>query len=110
MKLDNESVLRESGKHDLDSSVSSSMSALSPSASSPHPFSDTDSTGTTGTTENSDALKTSTPSLGAYYVAKENKLQNDMLFEEPATYQNDTSHSTEGKADDEDDDIPYSMI
>jgi len=107
IKSDNESASNYR-VNNLDSSVSSSMSALSPSASSPHPFSDTDST---GTTENSDALKTSTPSLGAYHAAgKENRPQNNVLFEESVTYQNDTSHSTEDKADDEDDGIPYSMI
>ena len=113
MEHDNESVYHKSGKykvHALDSSLSSNVTTLSPS--SHHPMSDTDSTA-----ENSDALsppfsvkKTSTPSS----QFGKDRLQNDVLFEEPETYQNDTSHSTEGKADDEEDeddnDIPYSMI
>ena len=108
-ELDNESMHHESGSHsmhDLDSS-SSNIGTLSPS--SHQLLSDIDSA-----TENSDAAFSppssvkETSTLSSQF-GKENMLQDGVL---PGGYQNDTSHSTEGKADDEDDDddIPYSMI
>ena len=100
--------LEDYSVHDLESSSADTL--LSPSS---HDLlSDTDET-----TEKSDAVSpssdtkmTSTPRL---QFSKENGLQNSVLLEEPEGYQNDTSHSTDGKADNEDnddDDVPYSLI
>ena len=110
-EIDNESIHQESGSHsmhDLDSS-SSNIGTLSPS--SHQLLSDIDSAN-----ENSDAAFSppssmkDTSTLSSQFD-KDNMLQDGVLPEAPAG-QNDTSYSTEGKADDEydDDDIPYSMI
>ena len=110
----NDSVQHESGNysvHDLDSSSTSNVDMLS--SSSHHPLSDIDSTTEkcNSFTQPSAVNNTSTP---LFQFAKSPGLQNSVLPEEPEGYQNDTSRSTEGKADDEedddDDDIPYSMI
>ena len=112
-EVDVEPLRNESGDysvHDLESS--SAVTLLSPS-SSHNLLSDTDDT-----TDKSEAMlplsdmqNTSTPGL---QFSKENGLQNSVLIEEPEEYQNDASHSTEGKAyneeDVDDDDVPYSMI
>lgn len=106
------SMHHESGNYSVHDLESSSADTLSPS--SHHLLSDIDST-----TEKGDAFspssgikQTSTPS---FQFGRDNGLQNSVLPEEPEGYQNDTSRSTEGKADDEDDgddddDIPYSTI
>ena len=109
--LDNESIHYESGSysmHDLESS-SSNIATLSPS--SHHLLSDMDST-----TENSDAFsspssvkETSTPSSQFSKVAWLQDTKLPEALDARAAHQNDTSHSTEDKTDD-DDDIPYSMI
>lgn len=112
---DSESMHVESGSHsmhDLDSS-SSNIGTLSPS--SHQLLSDIESA-----TENSDVAFSpsssvkDTSTLSSQFSKENSKmLQNGVLPETPTgAYQNDTSHSTEGKADDEDDDddIPYSMI
>ena len=109
--LDNESMHHESGSysmHDLESS-SSNIATLSPS--SHHLLSDMDSTA-----ENSDAFsspsnmkETSTPSAQFSKVAGLQDTKLPEALDARAAHQNDTSHSTEDKRDD-DDDIPYSMI
>ena len=113
-ELDSESMHVESvshSMHDLDSS-SSNIGTLSPS--SHQLLSDVDSATENSTSDvafspSSSAKETSTLSS---QFGKENMLQDGVFPGTPTgEHQNDTSHSTEGKADDEDDDdIPYSMI
>ena len=112
-ELNDESLHNESRDYSVYDLESSSADTLLSPSSSHNLLSDTDDT-----TDKSDVMlpssdmqNTSTPRLP---FSKENGLQNSVLIEEPEEYQNDASHSTEGKADDEedgdDDDVPYSMI